>query len=258
MKLDSRAEDGIALYIKVATDLELGILAGQHVVGELLPNEAQLQKRYGVSRFTIREALSRLQAKGVLEKRHGIGTRVVSAPPQRKIAYAIDGLDELAESARQAQLRKIDSKRRRLLSHEATGLELDRARQYLVIRALRVLIRDPQRTLAYVKVYVPLAYAGIEDEIGRSSELVIRLIENRYGTAVARIHQEVSAPRLNAALRREMQVPGIPAVGERSMVARRVYLAQSGALLECTESVFIDPDFTFVTTLSRTVQRIST
>ena len=254
MAVEPRGEDGIPLYVKVAADLEIGILGGRHNVGELLPNEAQLQQRYGVSRFTIREALSRLQAKGVLEKRHGVGTRVVSAPAQRRIAYAVDGLDALAQSAQQARLDKIDSERRRLRPDEACGLGLDRTRAYLVIRARRVLVGDPHHQLAFVKVYIPLAYAVIADEIGRSSELVIRLIESRCGVVVDRIRQEITAPKLNPVLRREMRTLGI-AVSERALVARRVYLDKGGAPLECTESVFIDPDFTFVTTLSRALDK---
>ncbi len=249
-----RAQDGIPLYIKVAADLELGILGGRHAVGELLPNEAQLQKSYGVSRFTVREALSRLQASGVLEKRHGVGTRVVSAPARKRIAYAVDGLDSLAQSAQQARLDKIDAERRRLRPYEAAGLGLNRTHAYLVIRARRVLIGDPRHQLAFVKVYVPLAYSAIAEDIGRSSELVIRLIEHRYGVVVDRIRQEISAPKLNSALCREMRALGIK-TSERTLVTRRVYLDKAGTALECTESVFLDPEFTFVTTLSRTVDK---
>lgn len=254
MAIEPRKQDGIPLYMRVAADLELGILRGHFTVGELLPNEAQLQERYGVSRFTIREALSRLQASALLEKRQGVGTRVVSVPAKKRIAYAVDGLDALAQSAQQARLDKIDVTRRYLRPHEASGLDFDRAPAYLVIRAWRVLIDDPRHRLAFVKVHVPLAYAAIAEDIGRSSELVIRSIERRYGVAVDRIRQEIAAPKVSSALRRELRALGV-AMSERALVARRVYLDHAGAPLACSESVYIDPDFTFVTTLCRTVEK---
>jgi GntR family transcriptional regulator, transcriptional repressor for pyruvate dehydrogenase complex len=45
--------------------------------GAKLPREADLIAEFGVSRTVVREAISKLQAAGVLETRHGVGTFVV-------------------------------------------------------------------------------------------------------------------------------------------------------------------------------------
>lgn len=52
------------------------ILTGRHNAGSYLPPERQLAKRYGVTRTTLKHAFSRLVQAGLLETRHGIGTRV--------------------------------------------------------------------------------------------------------------------------------------------------------------------------------------
>lgn len=41
--------------------------------GDKLPSQAELSRRYDVSRTVIREAIARLQAKGLVEVRHGAG-----------------------------------------------------------------------------------------------------------------------------------------------------------------------------------------
>lgn len=46
--------------------------------GDRLPTEAALMQEFDVSRTVIREALSRLQAAGLVETRHGIGTFVLA------------------------------------------------------------------------------------------------------------------------------------------------------------------------------------
>lgn len=46
-------------------------------VGEKLPSEAAIENQYGVSRTVVREAISRLQAAGLVVTRHGIGTFIV-------------------------------------------------------------------------------------------------------------------------------------------------------------------------------------
>jgi DNA-binding FadR family transcriptional regulator len=45
--------------------------------GAKLPTEAEIVGAYGVSRTVVREAISRLQAAGVVETRHGVGTFVL-------------------------------------------------------------------------------------------------------------------------------------------------------------------------------------
>jgi GntR family transcriptional regulator, transcriptional repressor for pyruvate dehydrogenase complex len=48
--------------------------------GDKLPTESAIMQVHGVSRSVVREALSRLQASGLVETHHGIGTFVISAP----------------------------------------------------------------------------------------------------------------------------------------------------------------------------------
>jgi GntR family transcriptional repressor for pyruvate dehydrogenase complex len=52
------------------------ILEGRLRGGEQLPTEMALMLEHGVSRTVVREAMSRLQAAGMVETRHGIGTFV--------------------------------------------------------------------------------------------------------------------------------------------------------------------------------------
>ena len=52
------------------------ILEGRLRGGEQLPTESALMLEHGVSRTVVREAMSRLQAAGMVETRHGIGTFV--------------------------------------------------------------------------------------------------------------------------------------------------------------------------------------
>lgn len=59
-----------------------------------LPDESALQKEFGVSRNTVREALDVLRAEGLLERLPGIGTVVATA----KFAHVLDGLTGLGQS----------------------------------------------------------------------------------------------------------------------------------------------------------------
>jgi GntR family transcriptional regulator, transcriptional repressor for pyruvate dehydrogenase complex len=91
--------------------------------GDKLPTEAEIMQSYGVSRTVVREALSRLQAAGLVETRHGIGTFVLEPRPGQSfgiepgdIAAAVDVMAVLelrisleTESAGLAAQRRTDA-----------------------------------------------------------------------------------------------------------------------------------------------------
>lgn len=56
--------------------LEAMILEGTFKPGDKLPPERELAKRFEVSRPSLREGIQKLEAKGILESRHGGGTYV--------------------------------------------------------------------------------------------------------------------------------------------------------------------------------------
>lgn len=61
----------------VITEVGVGIASGHFAVGSILPNDAEMMDRYGVSRTVLREALKTLEAKGLVEARAKVGTRVL-------------------------------------------------------------------------------------------------------------------------------------------------------------------------------------
>jgi DNA-binding FadR family transcriptional regulator len=61
----------------VIAEIGVGIASGRFAVGAILPNDAEMMDRYGVSRTVLREALKTLEAKGLVEARAKVGTRVL-------------------------------------------------------------------------------------------------------------------------------------------------------------------------------------
>lgn len=66
-----------SLAQQLVNDFSRRIREGEIKAGEKLPTEQVIIQEKGVSRTVVREAMSRLQAEGLVETRHGIGTFVV-------------------------------------------------------------------------------------------------------------------------------------------------------------------------------------
>ena len=93
------AASGVALHRQLFLALRDGIVAGRWAAGAALPSEEALCAQYEVSRITVRRALSDLQAQGLVERRHGLGTFVsarVPAPRPRATLSFVDGLRSYA------------------------------------------------------------------------------------------------------------------------------------------------------------------
>lgn len=85
--LTERRDTRNPLYLQAKTCLREAILA--KLVGERLPSERDLAKRFGVSFMTARRAVSDLVDEGLLMRRHGKGTYVRQGDNDARPAVAI-------------------------------------------------------------------------------------------------------------------------------------------------------------------------
>ena len=79
----------IPLYIQNKKIIKDKILSNEYAPGDAIPSEAQLQKRFGVSRITARQAIAQLETEGLVERARGKGTRVIF---QNKIEEELIGI----------------------------------------------------------------------------------------------------------------------------------------------------------------------
>lgn len=115
LRLEGRLSDRTADHL---SDL---IISGEWSAGQYLPPEGDLIQRLGVSRSAYREALSRLEAQGLVEVRHGVGTRVAD-----KSREAVAGSLTLLLRRSHSTTRDL-IEARQILETEAAALAAERA-----------------------------------------------------------------------------------------------------------------------------------
>ena len=87
-------------YQILAARLRKEIESGRYPVGSLLPTELEISTQLNVSRSTVREAIRRLQAAGLVSRRPGVGTRIESTAPIPTYAQIGSSIQELVENGR--------------------------------------------------------------------------------------------------------------------------------------------------------------
>ena len=108
------------LVQEVVQHLLQQIQTGQLKPGDKLPTESAVMAELAVSRTVVREAISRLQASGQVETRHGIGTFVLEAPSAHNFRIAEQDMATVDDVIAVLELRIS-------LETEAAGLAAQRA-----------------------------------------------------------------------------------------------------------------------------------
>jgi len=100
-----RARRPRGLVPEIVDTLAADMREGRLNAGDKLPTESELMGRFEVSRTVVREAISRLQASGLVETRHGIGTFVLAPPEQGTFRIAPEDFATVADVVELLELR---------------------------------------------------------------------------------------------------------------------------------------------------------
>jgi GntR family transcriptional regulator, transcriptional repressor for pyruvate dehydrogenase complex len=90
---------------ELVEQLTQDIRAGQLAIGGKLPTEAAFMERFGVSRTVVREALSRMQARGMVQTRQGVGTFLLTPSDTPPFRVSADHLARLQDVIALLELR---------------------------------------------------------------------------------------------------------------------------------------------------------
>jgi len=115
----SRSNRPRGLVQEIVSNLSDRMLGGEIKPGDKLPTEAEIMSRFGVSRTVVREALSKLQAGGLVQTRHGIGTFALALPNANNFRLTDSDFSTIADVIAVLELRIS-------LETEAAGLAAQR------------------------------------------------------------------------------------------------------------------------------------
>lgn len=223
---------GSALYRAIAQQIERDIGSGVFPVGSLLPTEVAFSERLDVGRHTVREALRVLSQAGLIVRRAGSGSTVVSDGRQNVFAHAVANFDQWFTYP--------DSVRRRPVAHAkvvadaalAAALGIEPGGQWLCISALRTLdgVAAP---VCWVDIYVQPRFANVMKRKGFNDSPVHEQIEAMSGVAIAEVEVGISAGRVPAHMAEALAVDA----DSPALLLVRRYRAANGELLQATRTV---------------------
>jgi GntR family transcriptional regulator len=189
-------------HASVRDALRRDIERGVYGLGSNLPTEAALCDAFGASRHTVREALKGLVELGLIERRQGAGSVVVSAEASPAFVHSAKSLSELWSYTRATKIVARNAGLERLTEQEAEVVGAPAGSRWLRIQAERWTASESE-IVCQVTLYAHVRFSAILQGLGESTDPVYAIIEARTGEKVAEAVQLISAcsmPRAAATL----------------------------------------------------------
>ncbi|MEM1046376.1 MAG: phosphonate metabolism transcriptional regulator PhnF [Pseudomonadota bacterium] len=132
-----------AIWLQIYDRLCQSIADGRIAPGGRLPGEDLLSAAFGVTRVTLRRALTKLQREGLLEVRKGVGAFVRKSAGSYQIASDTRFVDALDAGAGTVSTRTLALDRAPLSAKAARALGLDMTAPAIVLTRVRLLDEHP-------------------------------------------------------------------------------------------------------------------
>ncbi len=184
----------IPLYYQLENLLREKILSGAFAPGDRLPTENDLIRQYGVSRITVRQALTALAGEGLIERKQGRGTFVTERKTKRRTFegqfHLTGSLDEVIALGAEAPVKVIEMNRVKADSHEAELFGLQPGEPVYRIKRLR--LRD-SKPYGLILNYLPAEMGARLTREELSVGSMLQMIEAKFGVRLKEAKQMITA-----------------------------------------------------------------
>jgi DNA-binding GntR family transcriptional regulator len=213
----------VPLYYQIARQLEQAIDDGRLAPGSRLESEPELARRLGVSRPTVRKAIAHLVDRGLVIKRHGVGTMIAPIMVRRPVALT-SFYDDLATAGHQPTTKVLAWELRPAPGDVAERMMVEPKTELLYFERLRYARREP---IALMQNYV-LAELAEQISAERLAETGFYRLLELAGGRLRLAHQTIGA---RAADDREAGLLDV-AAGDPVLTVQRTSFDDAGRCLE--------------------------
>ena len=220
------SSDGVPRYAKIQKILEERLIEGGYPVGSLIPTEIELAVEFDSSRTTVREALRYLRERGYVERKQGVGTRVISNAPRSSFYQSFASLDQLFQVAVETYFVIMET---RMVTLDAELAELVgglAGEDWCLVNGVRW-TEAGGKPICYVQCYVPKRFEALIPQFHSHQGPFFALLERHADGPIVEVVQDIRALPMPQEFERQL---GLKA-GSWSLQLLRRYITESGVLI---------------------------
>jgi len=226
------AKRAIPRYMEMAGELRESIMAGDFANGGQFPTETELCKRYGVSRFTVREALRRLQVEGLISRKRGSGTTVQPAAARGGALHQpLSNIGEILQYGRGSEVTYLEQDSGPLPTVVAEQIGEDVSGTWRRFHGVRRISNDAP-PLAATDAFFHERLGDAVDRIDLAAGTMFSQIEQLAGVRIGKITQDIQAVAADKIVAGQLGIRQ----GDPVLRILRCYLDPQGAVFEISVS----------------------
>jgi GntR family transcriptional regulator len=203
--MESEQGSNTPLYQKVVRALKTEILGGVYPVGSQLPPESDLQSRFSVSRFTVREAVRRLREAGLVQSRQGTASVILPSSISESFVQHSASINDLVTLSSTTRFQIELIKPIKVDATLTSRLGLPFGEEWLFVSGYRYAegIVPP---VTFAEYYINREFAAIGRLLHRHKGPIFSLIEGMFAVSIEQVEQEIGAISLSLPLAERFQV----------------------------------------------------
>lgn len=212
----TNATNAALLYRKVENEIRRQIETGVLKPGDRIPSEAKLGEQFGVSRVTVRNAISNLVKEGILVRLQGKGTYVLSKPEENVMRpiYSFTTLCQLQGHMASALI--LDIGLQKAEDEDAGFLGLPPGSDVFVLSRLRLVDQVP--VVIETCAFSP-AFVFLEKDREQLEGSLYALLSEKYHIQAAKAIRSISICRTSESESQWLRVPvNTPLILSKSFV----------------------------------------
>jgi DNA-binding GntR family transcriptional regulator len=213
-------------YAQIFDTLSKRMQAGEYPVDMRLPTESELCDEFNASRFTVREALRRLVEQGMVQRRQGAGSVVISRTPQARFVHSLSSLSDLFQFALDTHYDLLSIKPVQLNARVGADLAAVPGERWQLVEGLRRHEKGGQ-AFCYVCSYIaPRAKAYVQ-ELRRCVGPFYAHLANRTGEEILEVRQDIFGAPMSTKIAGRLKCK----TDRMAMCAFRRYITRNGTLI---------------------------
>lgn len=209
------------LHGRIREELRERIVSGSWQRHHRVPSESELMKQYGVSRITVRQALSDLESERLIFKVAGKGSFVAQNKPFQELGRLQGFAEAMGPMGHETFNRVLELKTIPADAHVAEQLELPVGAPVTAIRRVRYLDREP---VSLDLTWVPAALGERLAREDLSTHDIFLILENQCRTPLGHADLAIGAGLADASLAKLLKIE----VGAPVLQIERITCTRAG------------------------------
>ena len=227
MKRGEALSGTLPRYYQVSNILAKRIAEGVYPIGGMLPTEIELCEEFGISRYTVREALRRLTEDGLVRRRQGSGSQVIQDRADAGYVHSMRSLSELFQYASETRLETLSIEKLFPPPEVLPSIGGEVREPWVRLEGVRRELRS-NMLISFSTVFINPKFEALTAELPDHPGAIYDLIETRYDVTVGDVEQQIRAHPIPRHAARALGV----SVRTWSVQVIRRYVSTDGLLMQ--------------------------